>query len=283
VNSIEFVNAAGKSLHELLYRHGVSALHKRGQGVFELSSGTLVAVGARWFVATAAHTFPDNPNQDFYFVSNNVKRYFEREGRLGIVSSGKDRSRDIGYLELNPQYAGPFLGHEPCPVEQLQPAGVGRRDRLVALFGHPTQFAGTPRTENSQGIIAKSVAMFTTPVPSAEWPTWPSGSDPLDVARDLVLEYPADDAFQIGTQEPVSLDSPIGFSGGGVWNLGVEPGELWLPARVTLSAIQSAWDKTQRYCRATQIIHWLRLVHQDYPDLRPLLELSCPALRAEIQ
>ncbi len=101
-----------------------------------------------------------------------------------------------------------------------------------------------------------------------------------DAAIDIILDYPAGDSAtkRLDKEGPFALPDPSGMSGGGLWDQGFETQLIWKPEGASLMGIQSAWHPKERYVRAVQIIHWLRLVHQHYPDLRNILEERFPEL-----
>jgi hypothetical protein len=71
--------------------------------------------------------------------------------------------------------------------------------------------------------------------------------------------------------KPVRLGDAPGLSGGGIWDQGLAPGEVWTPGSARLIAIQCSWHPTKRYVRGTLLRHWVRLISRDYPDLRDLI------------
>ena len=68
------------------------------------------------------------------------------------------------------------------------------------------------------------------------------------------------------------VGNPQGMSGGGVWQGTQQDGELWSPEGLRLVGIQSSWYAPGKYIRAVQIIHWLKLVHSNLPELRDTIE-----------
>lgn len=238
----------------------------------------IVSIGSRWFLATAAHTFPTSPSGKFRILSEN-RLNIEHDPMPGFLKSRRDLTLDIGYLELDPDTAGPFLGpvHAPCPIEQLATVGIGPARAPIALVGSPSQFLKVDLAAHD--IVPKVMTYLTSPLPHGEWPAfWPSNSPPLSPDRDIMLEFTQHDAVTLGESVAISLTSPEGYSGGGIWDLGLRPKQLWSPSHMKLIGIQSSWHDSQRICRSTQVIHWIRMVHADYPDLRSSLDSLFPAL-----
>jgi hypothetical protein len=113
-----------------------------------------------------------------------------------------------------------------------------------------------------------------------EWPPVPPSDRQPDIAQDVFLEFPLEGATDLGTGGPFVCESAEGYSGGGVWDLGFEPNNLWRPENIRLFAIQSRWHPSSRYLRAIQVVHWLRLIYRDYADLRNCLKEHFPVLTA---
>lgn len=134
MDPVRFFHAAGGIVAPLLYRHTVVALRRRGERRYEVVSGILVSVDRRWFIATAAHTFPDAPNTGDYCVLTDHPQNLDTDGFLSFVQSNKDRSLDVGYLEVNLDVAEPFLGKEPW-------GSIGSEELVECLPGFPLGLA----------------------------------------------------------------------------------------------------------------------------------------------
>lgn len=78
------------------------------------------------------------------------------------------------------------------------------------------------------------------------------------------------------------LPEPYGMSGGGWWQKKSSLQDtVWHPASYSLMAIQCSWPEKQRYLRGTQIHHWLRLIWNDFTDLREILRAEFPQIFAD--
>jgi hypothetical protein len=71
---------------------------------------------------------------------------------------------------------------------------------------------------------------------------------------------------------------PRGAGGGGLWQGTPTKVELWNAEAVRLIGIQSRLNEKEKYLRGCQIIHWLRLLHEQCNDLRPALVAAFPCL-----
>ena len=110
-----------------------------------------------------------------------------------------------------------------------------------------------------------------------------SGDREPDDAIDIFLDYPEDGTERLDTGAPLRLESPEGFSGGGLWDQGFTTSELWSPENAVLFAIQSSWNESQRYVRAIQIIHWIDLLRSSIPQLRELIDNEIPSFKLQSQ
>jgi hypothetical protein len=240
----------------------------------ELASGILIEIGSHLFVATVAHSIPSSPEKRLWVLPETPKR--AEDGMLGFVKFGKEPSEhpDVGFLELTREAAAVYLPNSrPIGLDDIKDFGIGRENSLVFVIGFPAEWAQARRTApETLAMPAHSLCYTTTPLPHSEWPAVPKYEPPADITIDAFLIYPADGTTRADTNADTSLPDPHGMSGGGFWDAGFENGSLWTPGSAKLFAIQVLWNSTQRYLRGVQISHWLRLIHRDYPALRPLLE-----------
>jgi hypothetical protein len=264
-----------------LYKQSVAYLVSTTGTDIALSSGTLVSVGNRLFVATAAHTIPNQPAAEIWVLSSEPRS--SAEPYLPIMNRGKapGDDPDVGFLELDPLAALGYLKKEACPLDWVAVQGVGRPNRSALLIGNPGQYVkprehvkpGTPGTKYP-AIVPLMIAYYTVPLMESEWPAAPNP----DPSKDIFLDWPATEAQQLESKQSIFLPNPEGMSGGGIWDQGFETDVLWTVQSARLFGIQSRWHATLRYTRAVQIVHWLRLIHDNYPDLRPLLDQRFPGL-----
>jgi hypothetical protein len=243
----------------------------------ELSSGTLIEVNGRVFVATARHCIPFSPQGRLWILPDRPKK--SAEGMLGFITSGKHPEYDVGFLELTPESFQDYLPNKSChSLSSIRLLGCGRENRLCTLVGSPEQFVKYGKV-NGESSFAARVMSFSTFVRQPDnWPVPPTNDRPFDAAVDVVLDYPEDGTQRLDTGEPIQLKSPDGFSGGGLWDQGFEQGELWSTDSVGLFAIQSTWHESERYVRAIQIVHWLNLLRSHISELKDVIESTFPAL-----
>jgi hypothetical protein len=272
--------------HKGMYRHCVGFVKDIHAADWEICSGVLVQIDNRLFVATAAHCIPAAPSGKVWLLPPRPRRALD--GVLGIVNSGKypgDRP-DTGYLELDPSTALTYLQtKEPFPVERLKEMDVEGDYRLVILVGFPGEQVKPDQHQGMPGFRAKSLGFATSNYRQSEWPQHlPANAAPADPAIDMFFEWPNDAQYTIDieTGQSIPLPDPGGTSGGGLWDFSGTKGELWSTEVTRLVAIQSStgpWPGHGNYIRAVHIIHWLRLVHQDFPALQPTLERLFPGVR----
>jgi hypothetical protein len=205
---------------------------------------------------------------------------FQSEGVpevLAVWNSPGDRP-DVGILEIDSDSLRRCSDANPCTPDRIQLCGAGRPNRLVSLLGTPWKSIVKESRGNELGFKAVPLAYSTGVLGIAEWPTFLA--DPaFDESIDIFLEYPAgpDRCTRLDSCEPIELPPPEGMSGGGLWDQGFAQG-LWSPDEAFLFGIQSAWFYKRRYVRAIQIVHWLRLVYEKYPDLQSELDSQFPNL-----
>jgi hypothetical protein len=82
------------------------------------------------------------------------------------------------------------------------------------------------------------------------------------------------------TRATDSTPKPFGMSGGGVWQFpsATDSESIWSPDSLRLFAIQSSWPKRGKHLKAIQVIHWIRLVADTYPEMRDKLRQRFPRI-----
>lgn len=265
--------------HELLYPRSVAYLNRISQ---EIASGTLISMQDRLFIATVAHAIPDDGSELWVFgLGRSLYPTDPAEKYPGLLRSGKsdDGKYDVGYLELDAARSLPDLRLQSWTLDRIGVLGCGREGHPILLVGNPVALGKfTPETDQApEHWQIANIFYLTKPLMHPDWPT--AIAEPGDPNVDVFLEYPEGDAKDMLTGKAMPLPHPGGMSGGGIWDQGFFKGEMWSPDAARLFAIQAGWYARSRFVRGIQIIHWLRLIHRDYPDLRSLLESRFDALR----
>jgi hypothetical protein len=246
-----------------------------------MASGVLVRIGGHLFVATAAHAVPSEPG---CLLSFGVPKTTAIDaGALPIVRCGKSATEwpDVGFLELDPTGALPILSKEPIDLAQISLRGPGHPECRCLAFGYPSEMIRTEQTDPSQfHLMLRPMCYSNVPMTPEDWPNLPSTDPASRQAVDVFLPYdPEEEIWHYEESEKDdTLPEPRGASGGGLWQGSPTKVELWNAAGVQLIGIQSRWNKTGKYVRAFQIVHWLRLLYKHCDDLRPALDRAFPEI-----
>lgn len=229
----------------------------------QIAAGVLVKVADKLLVATAAHCIAKDPvvlpEKEFFIPPD--------PGGVAIIAREIDKKLDIGLLELREDDAFKALCKSCCLLGQvsLAPIPKGGMCHVVGFPNHARKLSGRTYEVVKQGFGSvyqeQEGDFFMFPYPEKGW------------------------THGVGTNEYEPADfhpTPHGFSGGGCWAfLRPQPEEMFVPEKhIKLMAVQSAWWAKRRVVQCVPIRCWLELVHQAYPNLRPLLEaqfLSLPA------
>ncbi|MEQ8853588.1 hypothetical protein [Gimesia sp.] len=240
----------------------------------ELSSGTLVQIENRMFIATCKHNIPQNPEKRLWILPSEPENV--ADGMIGFTSIKRHPILDLGLLEVDSESLHDYLPKKSCcKLEQVRIAGCGRANKTITLCGAPTQFAKGDGTEiNPQKTLI--MGFSSVPYTPQEFPNVPNTSHDADQEIDIFYEYP-EQGFRHDNNEELDLEHPEGFSGGGIWDQGFTEREMWNPSNAKLIGIQSSWFEPERYARGIQIKHWLDLVWNEMPDLRQIIESSFPS------
>ena len=246
-----------------------------------MTSGVLVSIDGHLFVATAAHAVPSQPGGRLSFVVPKTKAI--DAGTLPILRCGKIESEwpDVGFLELDPAGALPVLRKEAIGLDQISLRGPGHPECRCLLFGYSSEMMQTEQTDPSQlHLTFRPMCYSNAPIKPENWPNVSSADPASDQTVDIFLPYdPEKEMWYYEENEgDDNLPEPRGATGGGLWQGSLTKVELWNAEGVQLIGIQSRWNEKEKYVRGWQIIHWLRLLHEHYSDLKPALVAAFPEL-----
>lgn len=255
--------------HEYISDRSVALLLRSDPDTLEIGSGTCFKIGQRYLIATVAHNVSDFnlsqieaiPRGAYYSdklvltAKNHVQNLGESELDLAwieVEASSFEHSPRLSAFSLYqtaPRY--PDEGVTPCFL-QGYPGGK------VELID--SKASARPSVE-SDGLLTLSVP------PSARGVRHQDGID-------FAVEYPPHD----GSVDHLPLAPPPGNSGGGIWLIpGFEDGKVWLPEDVKLLAITRKWYKPSKEVWGTRIDLWLKLIWEDFADLREDIEQTLKA------
>ena len=239
---------------------------------FANGTGTLFKIANRVLIATAAHVIVGNPNGRLWPATEETRH--ESEGFPAYSSFARHPTLDVGYIEVSQDGAKKYFGDRVfATIEDIAVVGTGRENKSVIVVGAPAKHIDVQKLDDRTGSIGARVLFYwTVPPLVADWPD--VTTNPFDVNNDFVVEYPNDDQMAAEGFPPINLPYPGGISGGGIWDQGFDAGAVWTPYSTRLVAIQSSWYPKSRHLRATQIHHWLRMLHRDFPDLRESIEAA---------
>jgi len=288
----QVITTAGNATHLHVYPSTLPILNtdtknedKRG----DLFSGVLIEIDNRYFVATAAHCVQKRKTERPYWILS-PQRTYESDIRPRVISSYfnnesfKKTEYDVGVIEFDKKELSDICPHLiPIGLDRVSIQGTGRHLHYSILVGSPCvsgQFDRDP-TGKWIGYGAKVIALVTQPLSDAD-ECFHAGYDPN---VDMVLDYrhKPGEIIDCETKSCIELPHLEGMSGGGLWDLGFgneSSSSIWSPQNVMLTGIQSRWLEN-RYAVSTQIIHWLRLLYDNYPELQSHLEERFLLLRKQ--
>jgi hypothetical protein len=202
---------------------------------------------------------------------------FHDEGIPAVITSHgtSDHRPDVGLIEVDRESFSTFCSKPAIPISRISTDDI--ENRLATLMGTPFEsvkmFPG-----GAKGIKAMVAGYASSPIDVAKWPNINS-REPLDRTVDILMRYP-DHSPDIRDEAGIQTDlpDPHGMSGGGLWDHGLETSHVWSVDDSRLAGIQSAWFNRRGYVRVVRVMHWLALVHQHYPTIRPELESQFPEL-----
>jgi hypothetical protein len=254
---------------EFIFRYTVPiVVDALSEEVPEVGTGIVVDIGHRRFIATAGHVINRRPyvvlGPDFVAETpHDPTAYLAIKHREDL---------DIGYLEI-PSDAK----QTSCPFESLindpPPANT-----LLLLIGHPVHAPGSLqetalRGGRVLGLIRTAHGCTIEEVHEDRYV--------FSFSKDIVDFNPHTGRLTEGTP----YISPHGFSGGGIWarrNYETIPGLMHPGNMFRLYAIDYSWIDLKRKLNCVPIRYWVRLVYDNYPDLRDEILTRFPNIETVI-
>lgn len=247
-------------------------------GQEQVGSGTLVQIGNRMLIATTAHTIPTRKDR-ITFVPK--LEFHEIERAVTVIDVHKSAYEDVGIIEVEVD-APRLLGMEALQLDRIADLGAGREAARAALIGYPA--AQIIPNYQTRILQFEGLSISCEPISPIAWGGIPIGRDdsPYDPQAHVFTHYNLDDPLFVHPENP-SRDEvapePFGLSGGGFWQCPESrEGKIWSPSMLSLFAIQSSWCKGRKHVKGVQVIHWLQLVADTYPELAAELRCQFPRL-----
>lgn len=190
-----------------------------------------------------------------------------------------DQKVDVAAFEVEDATPGK-AGLEPVDLDRIHDGRTGCPTVKARLIGYPGQWV-TPLKSlpGVQGFRALSYGC--EPIEPSRWDAV-SKKAGLSPDIHVVVDYGDDHVtFEGGGLVSADAPNPRGMSGGGMFQppKPTKAKQIWNPADMCLFAIQSSWLDEVGFLKAIQIIHWLKLVAEEYPDLRSELQSRFPRLK----
>jgi len=255
-----------KALLPHVFKHSVAILRYHSKNNCSVGSGTLVNIGTRFFVATAAHNLVDFSDECLILGHTKEVSYKQLQfERRRPFQNEPEPTTDVGYIELSGATAASMPEKDFLPLEMIRPF-VNSWPTRVFLAGFPSELVPKELVmRNEFRLRGLGYLTETRNLKAAQY-------EDVDESRDIHVDYDKRAVF-VQNQSVVSMPEPYGISGGGLWGLPtMGQGMLWTPENAMLIGIDRSWMKHSRVAFCTQIQHWLRLVASDYPDLIPLID-----------
>lgn len=241
-------------------------------------TGVGVALGERYFLATAEHVIP---------VDHDIRLLVRGCGdvKVEFASSCRSKDDDVALLELERSLAESiaceFVSADGMALELDQYARVP-----VTVLGYPgqlintTEFEGINADEWVQAHECRTLTFVSETMPTSEWPGGELCRHRAMLGRDLFVYFEPETTMQkmnLRLAEPpleaIDFDKVLldGMSGGGIWLEHAESRGVWY-ASPKLLGIQVSYLPSAGWLRGTPIARVLDLAWDNYPDLRDTID-----------
>jgi hypothetical protein len=229
----------------------------------EVASATLLTIGNHLFALTAAHCIKkmDLAKIRVAYKELDYSVHFGFIGK-GLLGGEIGDPFDVGYLEIGQSVT------EKVPVEFLTLDRVALdyqlEESIAFLFGFPAKLVH-PNEAQRRTFEFRSLGLLTFIA------TGNTFQNLINSEIDIALIYPEKGAVgeHLYLQQ---VPNPKGMSGGSMWihypNLANPIAGLH---NARLIGIQNSWFERERIAKGNKLIYLLRLIAQDYPELKDIL------------
>ncbi len=263
-----------------LHRHTVAFVFINEDGNEDFASGTYVQIRDRHFLATVAHADPENIGS-IVLVGKGGLVTTERLTCVTRRIASANRAVDVAVFEMTADVAR-RVSLEPIGIDRINDSGTGTPNLKARLIGYPVAYK-IPNHRNSGIAEFYGLCYGCEPIEPERWGAIPPNTVGLDRHIHAVVDFSYDVVNWNVKQLPVpdGMPDPFGLSGGGLWQrtIPIKDDELWKPDDLWLFGIQSSWLRQAGFLIAIQIIHWLKLVADEYSELRSDLQDRFPRLK----
>ncbi len=250
-------------------------------------SGVLVKLGGRYFIFTAGHCVRDAGNASDAIVvgvRNSLHRFqpnLERRNHL------LGRGIDVGYFEV-PQVdaitmeSGNRVFLSASSLRLASSEWLKEQSDWMVISGYPIAIVEGDVTVNpgARLLVYSTTIAGTGDAPAATF-TCQAQSGELD------LWIPSKGNVDTLNPDNLAVTVPVlrGASGGGCWTAGVRPhlDEKWHAGRLRLVGIHTGScdsieikGENHVFAREYLLIHYFKLIAEDYPDLREYILENWP-------
>jgi hypothetical protein len=275
--ALAIAGATGEASTENVYRYTVAYVYPTSDGGVDGASGTVIQIGPRLLLATVGHAVPKSIKSVALVKKAGL---LTPESLTYVTRRMVSSSADVAVFELEPN-AITRAGLEAIGLERIHDGQTGSPNFKARLIGFPKSWIVAknplPGLKRFHGL-----GYGCEPIEPSRWPAIGVAEDTFDEGRDIVVEY-SHDTIDFGRKldVPPGVPDPFGMSGGGIWQrtVAVPADEIWTAEGLCLFGIQSSWLDKKGYLKAVQIIHWLKLVADEYPELRAELQERFPRLK----
>ena len=227
-------------------------------------TGVLFRVGESHFLITAAHKLVDIHGLNIPLFLPPSQQDASPISLSGRMLYTKDRRVDIAVWEL-PQSiveqllpTRTFLGMMDVDLQSHSPK------ELYLILGYPSSC-----TEITAEAVRPTVLKYVAYIYSGDT----DGLENFDPSLHILLQHDRDGRDATG--QPLLSPTIQGMSGCGIWRLlELKPAwnQTWKRSDAKLVAIQNRYIHDQ-YCKGTWVKYAIRLIGDNFPQLRPALQL----------
>lgn len=221
-------------------------------------SGTIIRIGEKTFVATAAHVVMDFPMSKIFIGASRLNGRYFKIIDWKIEGGEEFENHDEAWIQVEFPPNSDLSG-------LIGPENISTYEQKIDEYF----VSGFPEKLKQPIVVGKlnrmNMTMFnylTGPIPEKDWPK------EFLPGHDIVLEFTPVFSEASGDQRAAPL--PKGISGGGIWKVDSTKSNIWSTARLRLVGIQTGANIKTELIYGRPLTFWIRMVKRDHPDLNEI-------------
>ena len=214
-----------------------------------LGSGTILKIGEKYFVSTAAHVINQSNPSQIRIGSELVNNQYFKITDYRYIGGGEEEKEDLAWFEVEPPNDGQLTN---IIFDSEFHTETKYYEDVYLISGYPECLIPARTSQNPHTLQIAHFFYQTRLVDPEKW------TREFDKDYNLLLEYKKE--MVLPDNSLTRIPYAKGISGGGIWYYDQNT------RKIRLTGIQIGWDGENEIIYGIQIKHWLQYLHATKPE-----------------